>query len=521
MKGYRPFERPDKMGFSYKRSRRLALGHLVLGPYDASGHRARAGTAVLLPVLTSLMFSECVARDSTGTGVPADAVVIYPGQNIQAAVDAHPTGTTCLIKGGVHRLQSVVAKDGDTFVGEQGAILSGAIVLSDFTIEGNVWVANNQTQGGDPGPGACQAGYPRCTYPEDLFVDNVPLLHVASTAALSHGRWFFDYAADKIYLADDPTGHTVETSITRTAITAGPGPNYATGVTVSNLIVEKYANVAQGGALQPAADWVITGVEVRLNHGTGIALYRAQRAKVINSYIHHNGQLGIGGSGDGMLVADNQISYNNTMHYYRGWEAGGGKIVQSRGLLFRHNYCHHNESYGFWLDGDNIDALIEQNRFEDNGSAGFVYEISYDAVIRNNTVLRNGLLNPGDWLASAGIEIVNSANVEIYSNLVHDNHEGIAAYDGVRGSGVYGPLEVNNLNVHDNDVGMVSGFSGLVVDSTVSNLGSFFTTRQNRFEGNRYTLGKESTYFSWANSLLTEVQWQGYGQDTTGVFTHQ
>ena len=44
---------------------------------------------------------------------------------------------------------------------------------------------------------------------------------------------------------------------------------------------------------------------------------------------------------------------------------------------------------GIWYDSNNTGALIEGNRVEDNGRDGIFYEISSDAIIRNNTVRRN------------------------------------------------------------------------------------------------------------------------------------
>ena len=57
-------------------------------------------------------------------------IFISPGQSIQDAVDANPAGTTFHIKAGIHRLQQVKPKDGDKFIGEPGAILSGSKILS-------------------------------------------------------------------------------------------------------------------------------------------------------------------------------------------------------------------------------------------------------------------------------------------------------------------------------------------------------------------------------------------------------
>ena len=49
---------------------------------------------------------------------------IYPGDNIQARVTTMPAGTAFRLHAGVHRLQSITPRDGDTFTGEAGAILS-------------------------------------------------------------------------------------------------------------------------------------------------------------------------------------------------------------------------------------------------------------------------------------------------------------------------------------------------------------------------------------------------------------
>jgi parallel beta-helix repeat protein len=66
---------------------------------------------------------------TTSAGVPADAVVINPGENIQQAVNSHPSGTTFYLRAGVHRspggTRHVDPKTGNTFIGESGAVMDG------------------------------------------------------------------------------------------------------------------------------------------------------------------------------------------------------------------------------------------------------------------------------------------------------------------------------------------------------------------------------------------------------------
>ena len=88
-------------------------------------------------------------------------------------------------------------------------------------------------------------------------------------------------------------------------------------------------------------------------------------------------------------------TYNNARFAYSmDFEAGGTKFVKSDGLVARGNFVHHNGGPGLWSDIDNIRTLYEGNRVEDNAREGIVHEISYSAVIRGNTVLRNGLRVP-------------------------------------------------------------------------------------------------------------------------------
>lgn len=62
-------------------------------------------------------------------------IEIRPGQSIQEAVDANPSGTTFVLKAGVHRRQRVQPKDGMTFAGEPGAVLDGENA-TDFAFRG-------------------------------------------------------------------------------------------------------------------------------------------------------------------------------------------------------------------------------------------------------------------------------------------------------------------------------------------------------------------------------------------------
>ena len=458
----------------------------------------------------TLAGSATVTVQSSST---SPSIEVSPGESIQNAINSLPDGAVIQLKAGVHRLQTLAPKYRQTIAGEPGAILSGARLLTTFTREGSAWVATGQTQQGS-GYGECWATSPRCGNPEDLFINDVQLRHVGSLSAGGPGRWFFDYAADKIYFWDDPTGRRVETSVTPVAF-----DGTALDVTIRNLVIEKYASPGQNGAIKGGARWTVENNEVRWNHGIGIHMRDGRR--LLNNNVHHNGQMGIGGSSVDAIVEGNEIAYNNAAGYNSYWEAGGTKFTFSRNLVLRGNFVHHNDGPGLWADIDNIDVLIESNRVEDNNLSGIFYEISYRATIRNNTASRNGRSKPSPWwIDGAGILVASSSDVEVYGNTLVDNFQGITGLESHRGAGGLGSWVLRNLYVHDNNVtqtGPLDAGSGRTGMVDTNGTGAF-TSSNNRYANNTYRLPPATRNFMWMGRDLTDAEWKGYGQDVNGIF---
>jgi hypothetical protein len=454
--------------------------------------------------------------------LPQAGTTIYPGQSIQRAVDAFPAGTAFLLKAGIHRLQQVSPKSGNKFTGEVGAVLNGAALLTEFVREGGYWTAGGQVQQGESRLSAsCQATAPGCAFPEQLFIDDVLLQHVTSLGAVGPGRWYFDYAADKIYFVDDPAGRKVELSSNAFAFYST-----ASNVTIENLRVEKYASPAQRGAIGfsgPGSGWVVRGNEVSWNHGAGIRL--ADGMRILSNNVHHQGQIGIAGSGRDVLVQDNEIAYNNMAGFGPGLqgEAGGSKFTFTDGLVVRGNFSHHNHGPGLWTDINNVNTLYENNRVEDNDWRGIFHEISYKAVIRNNVIRRNGFRNPAALVGAvdgAGILISNSPDVEVYGNIVEDNRSGITGLESDRSSShpsTLGPHNLVNLYVHDNVVAQPDGGRAAGIANTDPNADPYSAAADNRWVHNTYTVGT-ATKWRWApNADVSRSQWLA-AQDSGSTF---
>ncbi len=452
-------------------------------------------------------------NDGGGTGSPPPgAVVVKVGANIQALVNANPNGTVFWIEAGEHRLQSITPKSGQSFIGEEGAVLNGSRELSGFTASGNTWYVGGQTQEGARRL-LDHAQTARGGYPDAVFLDDKPLTHVGSLQEVRSGTFFFDYAADRIYIGDNPAGHQVEAAVSDFAFKGS-----ATGVTIKNLVIEKYATPAQSGtigATTKTQDWLIQDNEVRLNYGVGIQA--GTGSEVINNYVHDNGQMGVGATGNGILYEDNEIASNG---FWAGidvyWEGGGSKFAWTQNLVVRDNYVHDNKGMGLWTDIDNIYTVYEGNRIENNSGSGINHEISYDAVIRNNTLVGNGF-GFDVWLWGGNIQIQNSSNVEVYGNFVDmtNGGNGITLIQQSRGTGGYGPRVTEDNYVHDNVVVSRSGEgrSGAVADYNWTQM----KAGGNVFDSNEYRVTSAAedhfAYGGWYGWDAYRVQ---SGWDTNG-----
>ena len=443
--------------------------------------------------------------------LPSDHVEIHPGDDVQAAIDANPAGTTFLIKAGVHRLTDfVIPKESNHFIGEPGAILNGSQLLSAFEKRENSWVATGQTMENPELRGVCADGTDTCKYANDVYYDDLPLRRVMSSAEVIPGTFHFDHAGDQIYIGNDPTGHKVEVGVaTRAFKGAYTG---VSNVVVQGLIIEKFANESGIGAINGRQGWRVEDCEVRLNHGAGVNAHTIR-----NSYIHHNGQIGIVvyGLSDG-LYEGNEIAFNNYAEFDS--EYGGTKFLKMTNLTIRENSVHDNDGPGLWTDYDNIDVVYEENTVENNMGPGIFHEISYDAIIRNNVIRNNNLEHFGQSLWwGANIHLNASQNVEIYGNLIEGGIHGIGLVDsGDRGTGSYGPFQTHNVYVHGNVIKMerdtTSGTAGQATISAEAN---------NHFENNSYYLSDlNGKFFRWesGNNLMTKEQWQALGHDGTGTF---
>ena len=356
--------------------------------------------------------------------------------------------------------------------------------------------------------GTCLHGR-ACTYPNDVLRDGVPLRRVLDRVRVGAGTFWFDYPHHRIWVGDDPVGHELRVMATPTAVLSRTGSR-GSGVTVRGFLVQGFACQAQHGAIETTAPgWTIEDDVVRRNHGAGITTNG--HARVLDDTVVDNGQLGIGGTGVDTQVVGNTIAGNNTDGFDPGWEAGGGKWALTDHLVVERNVVRGNHGPGLWSDIDSHDSVYAHNQVLNNDRAGIFYEISTDAVIRDNVVRGNG--HGFDvWLWGSGILLAASSHVVVADNRLAGNAEGIGLVQQRRGhSGITGrPRVLHAVTVSDNTVDMDGGESGAVTDDGDERL---FTDPTIIWTGDVWH-GADGTPFDWANTLLSLRDWHALGHDS-------
>jgi parallel beta-helix repeat protein len=302
-----------------------------------------------------------------------------------------------------------------------------------------------------------------------------------------------------------------------------------TNVTIRNLVIERYVTGDHVGAIFTNQGWLVEGNEIRNNQKLGIYIHRG-RTTVCGNYIHNNGMLGITGSGEDILVEDNEISSNNTGSFNSAYQAGGLKFggLATRGLIIRGNYVHDNNAKGVWTDVNLPGALIEDNLVVRNRDEGIKVEISYGNIVRNNRLADNG--RNGGWMYGSQILISTSADSRVYGNTVEVNAEygkGISIIQQNRGSGPLGPYETRNNQVYNNRIiyrgdsapqDLFNALSGVAQD--VRNNAIF--TLSNRFYNNQYywPTGTSPNRFAWNNRYIDLAAFEAANGETGSSYSN-
>jgi len=399
-----------------------------------------------------------------------NGIPVFVGDDIQGAVNSNPPGTTFIIKAtdwcgnkGIHRMQQINPKDGNKFIGEDGAVLSGAMLLDpkNWQKKGEFWVyqlsENVKLHNEVYNKQWCVENIP-CHYPEDLFRDDQFCRQVNTLEELNYiyikyfnplpefVPWYFDRdnnfydgkGAKKIYIKEDPAGHKWEISVAPyafggkrdlpkpvkpneiyhwpptsevekektvenpngfTYLITEPG-SIATGVLIKNLTIEKYACPGQFGAI------------------------------------------GFQDPGDNWTIEDNDVILNH-----------GAGIVAGSNSVVRNNKVNDNGQIGI-----KVTRIIKPVRI-------------YNTLIDGNEINRNGKEEVGfNWgWEAGGTKFAKTTNLKVRNNIVRDNH-GAGLWADIDNEGT---LYENNIveNNYDHGIFHEISYSAIIRNNKVKGNG--------------------------------------------------
>jgi hypothetical protein len=409
--------------------------------------RRSLAIALLVAALT-LPEIPAAATHCTGTQITPSMTQTQ----VEAALDNGASTATFCFAPGTYRM-SLTPKNGQTLIGEPGAVLKGTRVATGWTRQSNgIWVHNNATFNpvveSPPFEGSersCEAIPANCHY-ADLFKNGVRLKRVLADTTPPAEAWHWNYSLNRVYVnTSDPRAASMELTNWNVGIDTA-GNNVVQGLSVQHFGTR---------GVDTAAGDVIRDVEFAWNHGEGFRL-GGNPSTIIGGHTHHNGKFGGFCAGANKTIDGLEFSFNNNLHFANSnggyWGSGAIKCVQTTGLVVRNVFSHDNFSDGFWTDVNNVGTLYENNTIVRNERFGIFHEISCSVEVRGNVLQDNA--NDGLFIHSsidanvhhntfggngdAGVEIKDNltrkaecaANAGAYGNRIHEN---ILNGDAVKG----------------------------------------------------------------------------------------
>jgi hypothetical protein len=371
-----------------------------------------------------------------------------PWKTIARAAATAQAGDTVLIRTGVYREAVVLKRSGTAdqpirFLADAASsvIVTGADRLTD-------WKKGAEDTGlfSAPWSHSFINWSPNHTHPDDVrhrligrceqvFVQGYALRQVPAREKLSPGTFFVDLEAKRLYAwaaaGDDLSNRDIITeSSARDVIWDCRGDHVQTrGITF------RYAanHAQQGAAIFSGGHDTVEDCTFERTNGVG-ATFEAPDIVVRNCTFQQNGQLGFGANrAHRLLLTGCLIRGNNIKGFDRDWEAGGNKLVLSRGVVLESSRFVENRGHGIWFDIGNEGCTVRNCLISDNEDAGIFYEISFGLHAHDNVITGNGLAGtPGAWGASSGISVSSSPGCVIERNLLIGNKEGFSFREAER-----------------------------------------------------------------------------------------
>jgi hypothetical protein len=362
---------------------------------------------------------------------------------IQDAAGVVSAGDTVLIHSGVYREAVVIEKSGTP----QQPIRFEAAPVSNVVVTGLDRLTDWHKENGNDDvyskvwpyrfiPSSKTDAHPDDEYhrligrAEQVLVNGYLLRQTLERDRLSRGDFYVDLAGKRLYVSPPSGEELMSNSADAVQIEASTRSLlwHCKGayVNLRGIHFRYAANRAQQGGVifEGRGDVAEDCVFEHMNSSGAAFIASDQVAR--NCTFQDNGQLGFGAyRAHNLLLTGCTVRNNNTKGFSRQWEAGGDKIVLSRGVILEKSRFIANYGTGIWFDIGNENCTVRNCLIADNEDAGLFYEISYALCAHDNVAISNGFATTaGAWGAQAGIVLSSSPYCVVMRNLLVGNKEG-------------------------------------------------------------------------------------------------
>lgn len=374
---------------------------------------------------------------STGGNDTNPGTELAPFASLPAAIKAASGGDTIVMREGNYHGSVIIPKHKSltiqSFPGEE-VWLDGSREVTEWSRDGAHWVLEGwdirfdssptyrrgAPDGTQPGWQFVNPDFPMAAHPDQVWINGEAQRQVSSLTQLEAGKFFVDYASERLYLGSNPAGKEVRAADSVRALTiAGPGSTVrGIGIRRFSPSVPDIGAVAVSGVGSTLERVTITDMAT-----TGLAIF-ASDVKITDVTISRSGMLGAQAStADRLSATGLLIDNNNTERFNRAPVSGGFKIHKSRGVTVTDSAFLGNRGNGLWFDESVFDMTIAGNDIIGSVGNGLVIELSAKAIVADNIIAES---------SKDGILISDSGHVAVWNNTISDNDRSLNIVQGTR-----------------------------------------------------------------------------------------